>query len=195
MTRRTLIGSFALVAANGLSAASHGEKSARDQITELGGLVLEIAQNDDRLDVSFRGVKDLSDDKPAMLGELPKTVYLRLGGTGISDAALKHVAKLPVLIRLNLENNPDITDAGLAQLEGLDKLEYLNLFATGIGDEGLQRVAGLKALRRLYVWQTKVTDAGVAKLQEALPDLEIDRGWELPAQTKPVDDTSKKEQP
>jgi hypothetical protein len=32
---------------------------------------------------------------------------------------------------------------------------------------------GLKNLKKLYVWQTQVTDEGIAKLKEALPDVTV----------------------
>jgi hypothetical protein len=61
-------------------------------------------------------------------------------------------------------------------VKGLENLEYLNVYGTEIGDPGLAHLANLKKLKSLYVWQTKVTDAGVKKLQEALPGLKIIRG-------------------
>ena len=54
----------------------------------------------------------------------------------------------------------------------LEKLESLNLFKTKVGDAGLEHLLGLKSLKRLYLWQSAATDAGIAKLKEALPELE-----------------------
>ena len=42
----------------------------------------------------------------------------------------------------------------------------------------------MKKLKNLYLWQTKVTDAGVARLKKALPQVEIVRGLELPKEEK-----------
>ena len=38
----------------------------------------------------------------------------------------------------------------------------------------------LKKLTNLYLWQTKATEAGVAKLKKALTKANIDRGFEEP---------------
>jgi len=56
-------------------------------------------------------------------------------------------------------------------------LRYLNLYGTAIGDAGLEQLTGLKSLRNLYVWQTKVTDEGIKKLKQALPSVNIEKGW------------------
>jgi hypothetical protein len=43
----------------------------------------------------------------------------------------------------------------------------------------------MKKLKSLYLWQTKVTDAGVEKLKKELPQVEIVRGFDL---DKPKED-------
>ena len=45
---------------------------------------------------------------------------------------------------------------------------------TRITDAGLPHLAGLTALERLDLYDTEVTDVGVAKLQKALPNCRID---------------------
>jgi hypothetical protein len=59
----------------------------------------------------------------------------------------------------------------------LTKLTYLNLFGAAVSDAGLAQLSGLKNLKSLYVFQTKVTDEGIAKLQKAQPGLKIVKGW------------------
>jgi YHS domain-containing protein len=58
----------------------------------------------------------------------------------------------------------------------------------------LAQLSGLKELKRVYLWQTKVTDAGVGNLKKAVPNLYVNRGEELaivaappPAEAKPAD--------
>src|SRR5260370_18083517 len=53
---------------------------------------------------------------------------------------------------------------------------------TGMRDGGLVQLEGKKKLKNLSLWQTKVTDAGVARLKKALPNVDIDRGLDV----KPV---------
>lgn len=103
--------------------------------------------------------------------------WLDLGGTGTTDKALSSVSKFKNLTRLHLENT-QVTDEGLQHLKDLSYLEYLNLYGTQVSDEGIQQLAGLKNLKKLYVWQTQVTKEGVAELQQALPGVEVNMGWE-----------------
>ena len=49
----------------------------------------------------------------------------------------------------------------------------LGLSGTRITDRSLEHLSGLKNLSSLFALETKVTDAGVAKLQKALPDCDI----------------------
>ena len=81
--------------------------------------------------------------------ELTKVTYLDLGYTKITDAGLKDIAKLEKLKRLILQGT-QITDEGLWEVAKLQQLKSLNL-----------------------VFCPKVTKAGVAGLQKALPNCRI----------------------
>ena len=48
-----------------------------------------------------------------------------------------------------------------------------------VTDKSLQQLARSKRLAQLYVWQTDVTDKGVAQLKKSLPDLKVVRGLDL----------------
>jgi hypothetical protein len=158
---------------------SEAEKKALAKIQQLGGLALELAQNDSRLDVSYQGRDTKFTDECLLpLKDLKELVYLNLRGQDVTDASLAHLKGLTSLTRLHLERTK-ITNKGLESLKGLVNLEYLNLYGTDITDAGLTNLEGMKKLKSLYVWQTKVTDAGVAKLKKALPTVEIVRGLDL----------------
>jgi hypothetical protein len=161
------------------TARSPAEEKAIARIRQLGGLALEVAQNDPRLDVSYQQVDGkITDEHMALLKDLHDLVYLNLRGKDVTDAQLAPLAGIPSLIRLHLERTK-ITDKGMPYLKGLVNLEYLNLYGTDITDAGLVNLENMKKLKHLYLWQTKVTDAGVAKLQKALPKVEIVRGLDL----------------
>ena len=69
---------------------------------------------------------------------------------------------------------PKVTDAGLVHLKGLTGLDVL-LVGPGITDAGLVHLEVLTGLGKLTLSHSKVTDAGLAKLKEALPGCTITR--------------------
>ncbi|MAV34251.1 MAG: hypothetical protein CMJ59_02225 [Planctomycetaceae bacterium] len=64
-----------------------------------------------------------------------------------------------------------ITSHVLAHLKGLTKLQTLSLDPSQITDAGLTR---------LHLAETPATDAGVADLQQALPNGKIERSTSAP---------------
>jgi Leucine-rich repeat (LRR) protein len=176
------------------AAPSGAEAAAIDKIEKSGGSVRQIAQNDERKEVDFHlQGSSVTDAQVAPVAGLTNVVRVHLGKTGITDAALAYLKPLAKLSELHLEETK-ITDKGLAQLKGLSELTYLNLYGTGITDAGLAQLTGLKNLRSIYLWQTKVTDAGAAKLKQALPNLEIVRGWDVEKKPEPAKAETPKEE-
>jgi Leucine-rich repeat (LRR) protein len=173
------------------------EKQAVAKLQKLNVIVLDVAQNDSHLDVSYLQ-KDakFSDDYLTPLKDLKASlVQLNLRGQDVTDAHMVHLKDLTGLTRLHLENTK-ITDKGLEQIKGLTNLEYLNLYNDNITDAGLAHLEGMKKLKNLYLWQTKVTDAGAAKLQKALPKLNVDRGLEAEKPPeKPADKPKEEKKP
>ena len=67
-----------------------------------------------------------------------------------------------------------ISDAGLADIKGLTSLEALNLNSCRqVTDAGLVHLKGLTNLEDLDLGETKVTDAGLAAMQQTLPNCKI----------------------
>ena len=139
---------------------------------------MPVAKDQNFLDVNFINARGLDDSKISLVSNLTdQVVWLKLGNTKITDKSLGSIAKLKNLTRLNLEHTA-ISDAGVLQLKDLKYLEYINLFDTKITDVGIAALAKLKGLKKVYCWQTKVTKAGVNALKKALPNVEIDMGWQ-----------------
>ena len=155
------------------------ELKAVAKIQQLGGLAMEIAQNDSRMEVSYiQKDTKFSEDHLTPLKDLKGLIHLNLRAQDVTDAQMVHLKNLTSLTRLHLEQTK-ITDKGLENIKGLVNLEYLNLYGTSITDAGLVHLEKMTKLKDLYLWQTKVTDAGVAKLKKALPKVEIVRGLDL----------------
>ena len=100
-----------------------------------------------------------------------KSLYL--SDTQVTDAGLERLKGFKQLKVLYLSNT-QVTDAGLEHLKGLTQLKGLVLTGTKVTDAGLQHLKGLTQLQVLYLRRTLVTDQGVKKLQETLPNCEID---------------------
>jgi Leucine-rich repeat (LRR) protein len=64
----------------------------------------------------------------------------------------------------------------LQQISSLPAIETLAVGGPAFGDEHLRRLHGLKTLRGLVLDTTSVTDAGLASLRSALPQVVICRG-------------------
>ncbi len=69
-----------------------------------------------------------------------------------------------------------VIDAEMSNLDrGFPQLEDLTLRGSNVTDASLENLKGMFQLRVLCLSETKVTDAGVAKLQQALPNCKITR--------------------
>lgn len=187
----------------GWTAMGHAEESegltpeqqqAVDALKALGGNVMPIAQNDDRLDVTLHlADQDVTDEHLALVAQLPKVAWLNLAGTKITDAGLQHLAGLTTLEKLHLEKTA-ITDAGLEHLKGLKSLVYLNVYGTKVTDAGLKHLYGLKNLRHLYVWQTECTPEGIMKLVAKFSPLEVVGALELTPAEVPAEEPAAEEE-
>ncbi len=92
-----------------------------------------------------------------------------------TDADLGELCELRSLERLDLDGSK-VTDAGLRTLSNLRGLKLLSLAETAITDQGLRHLESMSQLRFLELdGCPQITDAGVARLQKALPMCKIDR--------------------
>lgn len=150
------------------------------ELRDIGGLVLPIAQNDPRLDVSLHlADQPVTDQTMQTLVSLQQSqpegeriAWLNLAGSEITDAGCDALAQLTSLERLHLERTA-VTDAGLAKLDSLKSLTYLNLYGTKVTDAGLATLAALPNLKRAYVWQTGVTEEAIAAFGEQNPNTSL----------------------
>ncbi|MDR6560106.1 MULTISPECIES: c-type cytochrome domain-containing protein [unclassified Arcicella] len=167
---------------------SAAAESDIQKLTSMNVVVMSVSKEQHFLDVNFVNARTFDDSKINLLTNLSdQIIWLKLGSTKITDKSLAEISKLKHLTRLHLEHTA-ITDVGLAQLKDLEFLEYINLFDTQISDVGIKELAKLKSLKKVYCWQTKVTKQGVLALQKALPNVEVNIGWE---DKIPTNDTNK----
>ena len=90
-----------------------------------------------------------------------------------TDAESTHLRGLRHLKELNLDYS-SMGNTALVDVGQLKELEVLYL-PNRVTDAGLEHLTSLHRLRELNISSDRVTDAGIAKLQAALPKCKIER--------------------
>jgi hypothetical protein len=110
--------------------------------------------------------KRLTDDGLRHLAKMPQLLELEVGGwhSPISDRGLEVLRQLPNLERFQSCWSRRITDAGVANLTFCDNLVEVDLLGTFTGDGSINALTGKRNLLRLKTGRL-VTDAGLALLE------------------------------
>lgn len=151
------------------------------KLKEAGATVIPVATGSNYLSVNFISSKAITDKETDMLTELAaQLVWLKVGGTSITDNAMVSIAKLTNLTRLSLEHT-DITDEGLKHLQTLGNLLYLNIVGTKVTANGLSALMELQNLQSVYLYQSAITGQDLEALQKLFPSATLDTGgYSLP---------------
>ena len=113
-----------------------------------------------RLRLDQTGVTDAGMESVA---KIPDLEVLSLSGTRVGDRGLGHLKQAQTLRHLTLDAMP-ITDAGLAHLTELPRLQALSLWKGFITDAGCRHLGQMSGLILLSLDETQVTDAGLREL-------------------------------
>jgi uncharacterized membrane protein/YHS domain-containing protein len=151
---------------------------AESLVTELKIVINPLSQTEPWLqcNAAIAGT-NFTDTALARLSTVaPNLRWLDLGGTGVTDSGLAHVAGMLNLTRLHLERTT-ISDEGLSHLTDLAGLEYLNLYGTQVTDTGLVHLEAFPKLKQLYLWETKVSARAAQAFVEARTDKNQLQGW------------------
>jgi len=108
------------------------------------------------------------------LTELPELEALSLDSTQVTDDGLVHFELLQQLTWVDL-NRTKVGDNGLKHVARLARLERLELQGTQVTDAGIEHILALKHLKSVDISKTQITEVGVARLQTALPGLNVIR--------------------
>jgi mono/diheme cytochrome c family protein len=130
--------------------------------------------------VDFRAFGEAGDEDVleliATLG--PSLGELSLASADLGDDALTTFDEAPSLVRLDLSDT-SVTAPGLAALSDNMQLEVLDLTGTAVDDTGVPALAAIPSLRRVYLWDSDMTAAGVARLRELRPALDVIDGTDV----------------
>jgi uncharacterized membrane protein/mono/diheme cytochrome c family protein len=156
--------------------AEKADETAIKKLRERGVAITSVAQTSNYLAASFIAVDSITIKDVELLIPLSKQlIWLKLGNSNCTDAAMDLVGKLTGLTRLSLENTA-ITDSAFKQLKSLNRLQYLNVAGNTITAAGLEQLKDIKPLKNLYVYKTGVSAAGFASLKKVFPQAVIDTG-------------------
>lgn len=111
------------------------------------------------------------------LASLSNVTVLGLYGDTVRDKHLEYLHAMGPLEFLALTSSR-VTDAGLKHLNGLTIRELRLDNCTHITDAGLVQLRYIKQLHQVWLDGTPVTEAGIAELLQAMPDLVIHRDAE-----------------
>jgi hypothetical protein len=126
--------------------------------------------------VTFTGSQDISDEQISILHDIKsQLVWLNVSHTRITDQQMAGIARLDNLRVLYL-NNTAITDSGLSQVTRLPELRMLSLVGTHITDQSIPTFLQLKNLTNLFLFQSSLSQEGIGKILEALPEIKVDTG-------------------
>jgi uncharacterized membrane protein len=146
-----------------------------DDLKQTGALILPVSASSNFMEINFVNNSKATDNEGIKIKNLgDNIVWIKMGGTQISDKTLVEIAKLKNVTRLALENTK-ITDAGLRAIKAMPNLEYLNLVGTAVTDAGVKELAAMKSLKKLYLWQTKTSPT------ISLLNVQIDHGLDAKA--------------
>lgn len=159
-----------------VSPVTKADENAIKKLESIGAVVVPVAQNTNYLSVNFVTVSNFSDKETALLLPLKdQLIWLKMGNTFITDAALQVISQCKNLMRLQLDHTK-ITDKGLTDLRSLQNLRYLNLVGTAVTAKGVMQLKDLKNLQSIYLYQSGVQKSDWTLLEKTFPKVLIDSG-------------------
>ena len=95
----------------------------------------------------------------------------------LNDNHLSYISNFPNLTRLKIQKNPLVTNKGIEALQKLEHLTELNLYGTRVSNNTLITLGQMKSLKKLFVWNTRITDKDIADFKALHPDVEVIAGF------------------
>lgn len=117
--------------------------------------------------------KDFSEkDLTELKGISKQVVSIDMGNSNVKDGDLKNLTLFPHVQKLHLQNM-SIGDEGVKYLRDLPYLDVLNLSGTKVSAKTLDEISGWKNLKKLYLYNTVVSEESVNSLRKSHPDLQV----------------------
>lgn len=132
-----------------------------------------------QLFINFVNVKQV---EPTMF-EVLYPIKDQIAGFRITNLVLNKDAMRSLFGFKNVEilqlPNTHLTDELVGLILQLPKLQQLNLYGNPVTDQTALALHNLFSLKKLYVWQTNISQLALNELQKARPQLQIEGGSQL----------------
>ncbi|GAB3648562.1 ribonuclease inhibitor [Echinicola sediminis] len=103
---------------------------------------------------------------------LSNIVYADLGNTKIAAESFEVMGKMKNLIRLDIRNS-NVGDEEIKQMGTLQHLEVINAHGTSVSKEALTAFTARTSPLKIYLWNTKVSEAEIKELSNQHPHLNL----------------------
>ena len=135
-----------------------------EELVAAGIEIVPLSESENLLRASLEFTGERAGAEPLLQVERVATqvTWLNLRMRSLTEAEWAALGSFANLTRLHLEQT-NVEDRHLEALRGAVHLRYVNLYGTDVGDDGPAHLSSLPALEDIYVWQSQVTDAGVAR--------------------------------
>lgn len=156
-----------------VNAADNG---AIQKLKDAGIIVMPVSRNSNYLMVNFVMAPDAGDAEVELLAAIKEQlVWLKIGDTKITDAALAVIGSCNNLIQVQL-NNTAVSDKGMEHLQGLQNLQSISLVGTKVTANGVKSLSALKELQSIYLYQSGVDKNDVEALVQLFKTTTLDTG-------------------
>jgi len=147
-----------------------------NEIRKLNVVVVPVALGTNFIEVNTVNAPSFGDREALLLkGIAPQIMWLMMADSKITDEGLDQLKWCANATRLNLKNTA-ISNAAFAKIAKLGKLESLNIVGTRMDDEGLLAFVPTASLKKIFCWNTGISEKGVMAFQRKYPTIELDFG-------------------
>lgn len=154
--------------------------AANDQdiqkLKDAGVVVMPVAQNSNYLMANFVMAPEAGDQEAELLAAIKdQLVWLKIGDTKITDAALSVISSCNNLIQLQL-NDTEVTDKGVEHLKNLQSLQSINLVGTKVTANGVKALSKIENLQSIYLYRSAVDKNDIEALAQLFATTKLDTG-------------------
>ena len=121
----------------------------------------------------------ISRDGLKHVADFPRLKVLDVFGIPVGEIGMEALSNINTLAALNI-GGTDSSGLGLTRLGELPNLRCLGISRAPLDDSDIKELCSLKGLELLCLWETQITEKGLALLRASLPGCEIlttEKAW------------------